>query len=178
MPLKVTTKVRRKYSLSTARSNNQAWVKFTVRPSSNRTQLIIRTMTFIILNIATVLLIGKQVTWNQFTRKLVMLAVFFFSLAFSRRPTVESFTVYRDYGVQVTKIKGLLVFPEKWSNRWLAQSKFIPRDQILDIVINEGFVRGFQVVFYLAVIVKESKKLELLFSVCFEALFINPRVNY
>ncbi|QLQ78990.1 hypothetical protein HG537_0B03370 [Torulaspora globosa] len=160
-----TTRLRKRYCLLTTQDTNQSWLKFTIKPTSTRQQLTVTTIVLIIITISAIW-IKKRLSLEQTIGNLLILAVFLFSLLVLRRPTVESFTVYRNYGLQIAKVKGLLILPDAWNHHWMAQSKFIPRDQILDIVINEGFVKGFQVVFYLAVIVKESKKLELLFPVC------------
>ncbi|QLL31476.1 hypothetical protein HG536_0B03390 [Torulaspora globosa] len=161
-----TTRLRKRYCLLTTQGSNQFWLKFTIKPASTKRKLVATTLAFALINILSVIWIRKGLSLDRNMGNLLILAIFVSSLLILRRPPVESFTVYRNYGLQVTKVKGLLILPDAWNRRWMAQGKFIPRDQILDIVINEGFVRGFQVVFYLAVIVKESKRLELLFPVC------------
>lgn len=173
-----TTRLRKRYCLLTTQGANPSWLKFTVKPTSTRQQLTATTVAFVLVNTVSVIWFRRKLSLDQSIGNLLILAVFIFSLLVLRRPSVESFTVYRNYGLQVTKVKGLLILPDAWNNRWMAQSKFIPRDQILDIVINEGFVRGFQVVFYLAVIVKESKRLELLFPVCSTVLSRIPMSFY
>lgn len=176
--MSTTNKARKSYNLVTTQSSNNGWLKFAIKPTSFTRQVIVTAIIFAILNTTSIVMIRKMIHLGRNQGNLMILASFAVSLLILRRPTVESFTVYRDYGVQVTKVKGLLIFPDGWNNRWVAQSKFIPRDQIVDIVINEGFVRGFQVIFYLAVIVKDSKKLELLFSVCSSRILANPVCFY
>lgn len=41
-------------------------------------------------------------------------------------------------------------------------SKFIPSDEISDIIIHEGF-KGFEVRFYMAIVVKNQTELEVVF---------------
>ncbi|KAK9460233.1 GPI-GlcNAc transferase complex, PIG-H component-domain-containing protein [Lipomyces oligophaga] len=77
-----------------------------------------------------------------------------FSFLFIRRSSVEdSILVMYDFGIQI----------ESSGATMLSRSaRFIPIELIQDVVINEGFF-GFQVIFYLAVIVKGSSKLIVVF---------------
>ncbi|GCE97465.1 hypothetical protein ZYGM_001434 [Zygosaccharomyces mellis] len=94
------------------------------------------------------------------------LAIFAITSLVLRKPTIDSVIVIRNYGVQVTKISGIVVCPNSWITPWIEKSNFLPKDSIVDIIINEGFVKNQQVIFYLAILVREAKRLTLLFSVC------------
>lgn len=161
---------RRSYEMLINQSNNGAFYKVLIVPKSYKKKSMINLFALVLLNILSFSLIRKYNLTNSET--LATTIFFLVSVTIFRKPNLESFIVLRNYGVQITKVRGLLMFPDNWNQYLLANNEFIPRDAIVDIVINEGFVRGFQVVFYMAVIVKESAKLRLLFDVC-----ITPRYS-
>ncbi|KAH3674479.1 hypothetical protein WICMUC_003317 [Wickerhamomyces mucosus] len=63
----------------------------------------------------------------------------------------ESVTTFSHLGIQITQTSGLLY-------KSLNLHRFIPAKDIVEIVINEGF-KGLQVVYYLAIILKDHDKL-------------------
>ncbi|CCF59746.1 hypothetical protein KAFR_0H03360 [Kazachstania africana CBS 2517] len=77
--------------------------------------------------------------------------------------TVDSLSIIKNYGIQTTKIGGLSILPYGVNKALFTQHEFIPRYTVVDLVINEGFFKGFQVVFYLAVIIRDINELKLLF---------------
>lgn len=155
---------RRSYEMLINQSNNGAFYKVLIVPKSYKKKSMINLFALVLLNILSFFLIRRYDLTNR--EKLATTIFFLISITIFRKPNLESFTVLRNYGVQITKVRGLLIFPDNWNQYLLENNEFIPRDAIVDIVINEGFVRGFQVIFYMAVIVKESAKLRLLFDVC------------
>lgn len=157
---------RRKYSLLIDESRNGAWMQFTVIPKSYNKRTAFNFTLFAILEFLFLSIASNSSLLNLKLRVIAFGVTSLSTLVFLRKPPIESFAVFRNYGVQLTVVKGLLLLPDKWNRRLMARSQFIPRDEIVDIIINEGFFPGFQVIFYMAVIVKESKKLKLLFSVC------------
>lgn len=165
-PIKSVSKRRKRYTLSIDQSDNESWLKFAVKSNSYSKHVMINLALFILSNCLAMFLIKSKLPLKPRVKIAAAAAAFCFSLLIIRKPPNESLTVFRNYGLQITTVKGLILFPESWNNRWLVQSEFIPRDEIVDVVINEGFCRGFQVIFYLAVIIRESTKLKLLFSVC------------
>lgn len=157
---------QRKYEMLVNQSNNGAFYKVLIVPKSYKKKSMTNLLALAFLNALSFFIIRRYTVMIKNRETLAMVAFFLFSTTIFRKPKLESFIVLRNYGVQVTKVRGLVMFPDKWNKYLLADNEFIPRDAIVDIVINEGFVRGFQVIFYLAVIVKESAKLRLLFDVC------------
>lgn len=86
-------------------------------------------------------------------------------LLFIRVPIIDSVQSIANQGIQISCSGGLLLFPRDWNYALFTSIKFIPQDEIEDIFINEAF-RGLQVIYYLAVLVKNQKKLQVLFEVC------------
>ncbi|KAK9383571.1 GPI-GlcNAc transferase complex, PIG-H component-domain-containing protein [Kockiozyma suomiensis] len=85
---------------------------------------------------------------------LICVAAFLFLLSFLYRGYSEdSILVLHDFGIEV-KSTGSMLFS--------TSSQFIPLELIQDVVINEGF-RGFEVVYYLAVVVKNRGRLLVVF---------------
>jgi hypothetical protein len=66
---------------------------------------------------------------------------------------VESLLVIRDLGIQVKTVY----------MTGIERSRFIEQSKIADIIINEGVTMQ-QVVFYIAIIVKDQKKMALVFE--------------
>lgn len=98
---------------------------------------------------------------------MIMLGLFALgTVMFVREPSVETVTIFKGTGLQLSRVRGIVVFPKKWNRRLFEQVEFISNDRIIDVVINEGFFHGFQVIFYLAAIVRNASKLKLLFPVC------------
>jgi len=65
-------------------------------------------------------------------------------------------SVNKNLGIEVKESSGFF-----HSN---SQHRFIPSEQVIDVVINEG-AYGLQYVFYLAIIVKDLDRLVLIFPV-------------
>lgn len=155
-----------RYSISIEKDEGETFVKFTVTPNS---YTMISVMNFFML------LVLNGIAMKTFLEKLELpfykalafeLVIFAITSLILRKPAIDSVTVIRNYGVQVTKISGIVVCPNSWITPWIEKSNFLPRDTIVDIIINEGFVKNQQVIFYLAILVRETKRLTLLFSVC------------
>lgn len=84
----------------------------------------------------------------------VSIAIFYVSF-FTGGYTEESLVVIRDLGVQISTTTGW------WGGR---RSRFIPTSRVVDLWIHEGF-RGFEVRFYLAVVVEGEEGLVVVFPV-------------
>ncbi|CAI7092755.1 ATV_collapsed_G0027260.mRNA.1.CDS.1 [Saccharomyces cerevisiae] len=78
-------------------------------------------------------------------------------------PSVETVTIFKESGLQLSRVKGMVIFPQQWNRKFFEQVEFISNERIIDVVINEGFCQGFRVIFYLAAIVRKSSTLKLLF---------------
>ncbi|KAK3304329.1 GPI-GlcNAc transferase complex, PIG-H component-domain-containing protein [Chaetomium strumarium] len=68
----------------------------------------------------------------------------------------ESVLVLRGLGIQTCTIRG------KWGGCFGTQTRFIPTEQIRDVLINEAF-RGFEVRYYLIVVVEGEEDVVVLF---------------
>jgi phosphatidylinositol glycan class H protein len=69
----------------------------------------------------------------------------------------ESVLVLRGLGIQTCTIRG-----GKWGGCFGTQTRFIPTEQIRDVLINEAF-RGFEVRYYLIVVVEGEEDVVVLF---------------
>lgn len=97
--------------------------------------------------------------------KLILIFSIILSLILIRVPHIDCFYVFRGHGVQISSIRGILLFPLSINKKYMENKTFIPLDNIFDIVINEGFA-GLEVIFYMCIIMKNSKQLVLIFPVC------------
>ena len=105
-----------------------------------------------------------------------------FQLTFSSHlvphETEESLLTLRTLGLQTRTLSPCYLLP--------ATTRFIPTTQIRDVFIHEAF-RGFEVRYYLAVVVKDEKDVVVVFPVsaifsfpslstpeCFEKIFMLP----
>ncbi|AMD20530.1 HDL214Wp [Eremothecium sinecaudum] len=117
---------------------------------------------------ASLQIVGYILICNYFLGMDALFAKIIYSivtLLLIRAPTIDSFYVFKDYGVQLKTSKGCILLPEFLNCKIFDTTIFIPNDEIVDVVINEGF-QGLSVIFYLCVIVKKSKVLKLVFPVC------------
>lgn len=173
----IASKRSKKYCLVIDQSDNGAWLKFATKPSNYASRVMMNLALLVLLNSLSAIIVQTRLPLEMRAKIVTGAIAFFLSSLLLRRPPIESLVVYRNYGVQVTTVRGFLLLPDQLNIKWLAQSQFIPRDEIVDIVINEGFCRGFQVIFYLAVIIRDSKKLKLLFPVCIKRIKLKfPRL--
>ncbi|ODQ63827.1 hypothetical protein NADFUDRAFT_47647 [Nadsonia fulvescens var. elongata DSM 6958] len=69
----------------------------------------------------------------------------------------ESFMALQSFGVQLSTSSPFYLI-----SLWSKPDHFIPVNDIVDIIIHEGF-KGFQVIYYMAIIVKDQKELTLVF---------------
>lgn len=155
-----------RYSILIENDESETFIKFTVVPNSYKLKSTLNFLLLIVLNsIATKTLLEKfeLSIYKGITLRLLVCLITCMTF---RKPTIETITVIRNYGVQVTKTNGIAILPNSWITPWIERSKFLARDTIVDIIINEGFVKNQQVIFYLAILVKEAERLTLLFSVC------------
>lgn len=157
---------RRGYCLVIQKNEDGGLLRITVVPKSFSSKSMVNLFMVAVINTMAHFMIKHYFPLSFSKQLLAVTSTFLLLSIIFRRPTVESFIVLKNYGVQITKLKGLVFLPLRLNKCWFEKTEFIPRDQIVDVIINEGFERGFQVVFYLAVLVKESTKLKLLFAVC------------
>ena len=190
---KVSILNRRKYTLIIDEDTNGSFIRFTVLPESSlklrkskRNERVEVKMGVQYHRIALMLLsnvffygicVGTRLleyiseifglrTWTNCQTIIIMGLFALCTVMFVREPSVETVTIFKGTGLQLSKVNGIDVFPQKWNRRLFERVEFISNDRIIDVVINEGFYRGFQVIFYLAAIVRNASKLKLLFPVC------------
>ena len=186
--------IRKNYTLTTEKDPHGNYIRFLIRPNSyGRKRLLncilILATNYVVLSrwislvgLCTVVTDGDGCGNSQSTTvKLfgaefpigrqyiccvfVLLGVTVILSLLLKNPAVESLTVYKGYGIQMVESRGLSLLPDCVNKVFCTQEvEFVPRDKIVDIVINEGFVRQCQVIFYLAVIVRDAPKLKLLFA--------------
>ncbi|CAI4051937.1 hypothetical protein SUVZ_14G2810 [Saccharomyces uvarum] len=168
---KVSILNRRKYTLIIDEDTNGSFIRFTVLPESSlklkkskRNERVEVKMGVQYHRIALMLLLnvvfygicvrtrlleyiseifGLRIEANCQT--MIMLGLFALStVMFMREPSVETVTIFKGTGLQLSRVRGIVVFPKKWNRRLFEQVEFISNDRIIDVVINEGFYRGFQ----------------------------------
>ena len=140
------------------------YVEITVLPSNYKLKTannfillgIINTSIYYLINYSqTIDLHGYDVS--------IQLILFLVTLFLIRSPQVEQVTVIKDYGIQLTKWDGFVILPYAINKRLTQQREFISREKILDVIINEGFYKWYQVIFYLCIMVRNERKLKLMF---------------
>lgn len=160
------TKCSRRYRMLIEQEEKSTFVKFTIIPTSYAIKTIINLFLLIAVNIISFIAVNKHFSMDLHKSLTLHSALLVLSTLLFRKPPIETLTVLRNYGIQTSELRGLVICPNVLIKSWLEKTDFIPRDMIVDVIINEGFVRDGQVIFYLAVLVKEAKKLKLLFPVC------------
>ncbi|CDF89526.1 uncharacterized protein ZBIST_4588 [Zygosaccharomyces bailii] len=163
---KTSKKQSKKYTLSIEEAKDGMFVKFTMMPSSYMARSMINFTILIMVNLLSINMVKTHSNMSTLRQLALHFLIFAFSIVFFRKPAIETLTVVRNYGVELTEVQGFVICPNAWVRPWLEKTDFIPRDLIVDIIINEGFVKNGQVIFYLAVLIREAKKLTLLFPVC------------
>lgn len=163
--LLIQTERRKKYTIRTERERNDNYIKIEVRSNSLRRTQLINCILILVVNIWINLHFYRIQHFLATYDLLARIGIFMTTCYILKNPCIESLTVFKNYGIQTTELSGFSILPDS-INEYIGLKKnvFTPRDTIVDIIINEGFVRECQVIFYLAVIVKEKSKLKLLFS--------------
>ena len=199
--------IRKNYTLTTERDPHGNYIKFLIKPNSYDRKRLLNCILILVANyivlsrwvslvgLCTAVADGDSVgTGRSTTVKLfgtefpigrqyaccvfVVLGVTVMLSLLLKNPAVESLTVYKGYGIQMVESRGLSLLPDCVNELFCIQEvEFVPRDKIVDIVINEGFVRQCQVIFYLAVIVRDAPKLKLLFA-CNRPRLVDQREIY
>ncbi|SCU88561.1 LADA_0E10880g1_1 [Lachancea dasiensis] len=154
------------YSVTVDAKDGKLYRKYTVVPRRYRLSCLLNLLIFAALNAAVACYTDAKLSISHFTKMILQLLSVALSLILIRNPTIESLYVFRQTGIQMSTMAGCVLLPRSLNERWLEQTIFIPNDRIVDLVINEGFTKGFQVIFYMAVILKDATKLQLVFPVC------------
>ncbi|CCD25835.2 phosphatidylinositol N-acetylglucosaminyltransferase GPI15 NDAI_0G00590 [Naumovozyma dairenensis CBS 421] len=162
--LYITKRVRKNYIELIEQNENNDYIKFTVIPRSFSIQRIARIISCIIITFLLYLKLIKRFDLTIMQESLIIIVILVMILSYFKNPRIESFTVLKDNGIQISKIDGYLFLPMKYNEQLCCQNEFFPNDKIIDIIINEGFYPGSQVIFYMAVLIKDYKELKLLFD--------------
>ena len=184
---------RKKYTLVIDEDTNGSYIRFTVLPVSNikfkkvkqngRMEINMGTqyhqiILILLLNITFYAICVRSRFLEHINRTfelrialsreiVIMMGLFVLgTIILVREPSVETVTIFKETGLQLSTVKGIVIFPQQWNRKLFEQVEFISNERIIDVVINEGFCRGFRVIFYLAAIVRKSSALKLLFPVC------------
>ncbi|SCV05400.1 LANO_0H06656g1_1 [Lachancea nothofagi CBS 11611] len=158
--------MRKNYIVGITSNDQGSHTKYTIVPKDYKRKCLLNLMVFAAVNAFAFYYIEMRL--NLVVKKKIAIKVVFglLALVLIRNPTVETLYVYRRAGFQIATMQGCVLLPRSLNDRWLEQSYFIPQDRVVDLIINEGFVKGFQVIFYLAVILKDATHLRLVFPVC------------
>lgn len=157
---------RKKYTIEIERERNDNYVRVTITPNGLRKKQLVNCVLMILFN-SWISMARYNLYFENFGKysPLVRLLIFFISCSILKNPTVETLMIFKNYGLQTLESNGYSILPNRL-NKIISTPKsiFVPRDTIVDVIINEAFVRECQVIFYLAVIVKGEDKLKLLFA--------------
>ncbi|CEP61345.1 phosphatidylinositol N-acetylglucosaminyltransferase GPI15 LALA0_S03e00782g [Lachancea lanzarotensis] len=152
-------------SIATNGNDIGSYRRYTATPEHYSRTRLISLSVFAVANIICYYCTDNYLNWTTHKKIAIRVVFFVVLLCLIRDPTIETLQVFRGAGVQVGTLHGCILLPKALNQRWLEQSYFMPQDTVVDIVINEGFSKGFQVIFYL-VILKDSTDLQLVFPVC------------
>lgn len=156
---------RKRYTIIIEREKDDNFVQFEIHPNNIQQKKILHCTALIL--IAVWFWQGAGSIFDRFqqydtTAKVIALVVL---CSFLKDPTIERVSVFKNYGIQTSEFTGLSILPTFLNNLFCSsEDLFIPRDSIVDVIINEGFVRQCQVIFYLAIIIKGEDKMRLLFA--------------
>lgn len=156
---------RKRYTIIIEREKDDNFVQFEIHPNNIQQKKILHCTVLIL--IAVWFWQGAGSIFDRFqqydtTAKVIALVVL---CSFLKDPTIERVSVFKNYGIQTSEFTGLSILPTFLNNLFCSsEDLFIPRDSIVDVIINEGFVRQCQVIFYLAIIIKGEDKMRLLFA--------------
>ncbi|CAB4252805.1 similar to Saccharomyces cerevisiae YNL038W GPI15 Protein involved in the synthesis of N-acetylglucosaminyl phosphatidylinositol (GlcNAc-PI) [Maudiozyma barnettii] len=156
---------RKRYTINIEREIDDNYVSVQIIPNGLRKKQLINCIIVVIFNAWIIL--PEHTFFESFTTYIVLIKslIFLFSCMILKNPTIERLTIFKNCGIQTSEISGLSVLPDTLNNIICSpRATFIPKDRIVDVIINEGFVKECQVIFYLAAILRGQNKLKLLFS--------------
>ncbi|CCE62487.1 hypothetical protein TPHA_0C03350 [Tetrapisispora phaffii CBS 4417] len=163
----LTTIERKNYTLYVSKFKSGRCLQFLILPKNYHLKLLINNVVIILITyLSYICLKNNYKQLSHITLLIGTFCVFALSNIVSTPPEVNSFMVLKNYGIQVSSVKGINIFPYKLNEKYFKKNEFYSENTIVDIIINEGFKKGFQVVFYLALIIRGAKNLTLLLHVC------------
>lgn len=142
---------------------NGTYVEITILSSNYYQAVIMKIILIIGLNYGFAQLPTYE--WFPFVEyfKWISLVFLLLTLVMIRNPRVEQITVINNYGIQLSHWDGYVIFPYVINKRLTQAREFISREKIIDVIINEGFYQWYQVIFYLCIIIRNEKKLKIMF---------------
>ncbi|SCU90905.1 LAMI_0E04038g1_1 [Lachancea mirantina] len=162
-----------KYIFESESNDTGSFRKFVITPTNYNRIWALNLVVFTVVVISAHFFICQEFTNGQHQKVFTMVSVLV-SLALIRNPPIEFLSIFRSGGIQISAMRGCILFPTWLNFKLLQTDDFLPRDSINDVIINEGFTKGFKVIFYLAVLEKDKSDLKLVFPVCL-ALIIAKR---
>lgn len=143
---------------------DELYAEITVLPNNYKLRIIKNGILLTFINVIISYLIHHSQTIDLDRYNIwFQVLLFLITSILIRSPPVEQVTIIKDYGIQLANWDGFIVLPYG-INKWLTQQReFISREKIVDVIINEGFYNWYQVIFYLCIIVRNEKKLKLVF---------------
>lgn len=153
----------KRYSLKVEGNASGSHMRFTVVPRNYKRTCGLNLLFYIVANAGIFGFIEQTTSWSLQNIRTAETLVALSMLALIRNPPIESLSVFRSVGIQISEVRGCVLLPTFINEKLLEQRKFIPKDKIGDIIINEGFQKGFKVIFYLAIILKDASRLQLVF---------------
>lgn len=144
-------------------SRDQTFLEITVVPRNYDTKVITNILLAGILNYGFYWYIVKpQIYLGKYSFYL-QLGVLVASILVIKNPKVEQITVIKDCGIQLSHWNGYMLLPYTIGKQLTRTREFISRDRILDVIINEGFYQWYQVIFYLCIMIRDERKLKIMF---------------
>lgn len=154
---------RDSYQLSiSADANNESFVEVAISSPNFAASWISNMIKVVVSNLVLRHIMLTFITRYEYNYKW-QLGFLILTIWVFKNPAVEKVTVIRNYGIQMTSYDGLIILPHNINMKLFSKNQFIPREHIIDIIINEAFYKWFQVLFYLCIVIKDSKELKLMF---------------
>ncbi|CUS24019.1 LAQU0S13e01464g1_1 [Lachancea quebecensis] len=160
----------KRYSLEVGGNASGTYKRFTIVPRHYKRSCAFNLLFYVVANAGIFGLVERASSWSQLNKRVAETFVALLMLGLIRNPKIESLSVFRSLGIQTSEMRGCVLLPVSVNSKLLEQRKFIPKDRVGDIIINEGFEKGFKVIFYLAIILKDASRIQLVFPVCLRFL--------
>lgn len=166
------------YRLNICRSDqNTSFVEITISSPNYITNLVVSLIKIAISNFILRYLMKNYVTQYSYDYKWQLLFLLS-AVLFFKNPVIEKITIIKNYGLQITNYDGLIILPHNINEKLFSKNEFIAREDIIDIIINEAFYKWFQVLFYLCIIIKDTKELKLMFPGHIKLLLEDQKTIY
>lgn len=142
---------------------NGTFVEITISPPNYSRNMLMNWIIVVVLNYICDFKILPSISLLKEYDLVVKICVFIVSILLFKRSKMEQITVIKDYGIQLTHWDGYLILPYGINKNFTQMREFIPRNKIVDVIINEGFYQWYQVIFYLCIMIRNETKLKIMF---------------